>query len=921
MEVLGRLTPCPNCGQLVSGTLQTPLPPRSQPTPLTTPEDLRSAPRAAVYRPPEPVERPTNWLPATLIILGVFIGIFFIAYLAMLKVSSYAVQPAPPPPPPPAPTPAPPPSADDEKQSKLFSFNDQSTPSNPTSPAKVTTAPVAPTRPVDPLMEPAPKPTSTSAPSKPAAPLAFAVVPATVPAAEAVTDEKINDAILKGVNFLISRFDEKQKLKADRGGHAAGAHALVTLALLHASQAVSVERLNIHNPFMIGLLEQLKKYEIPDNPATYSRSLRVQALAFHYRTEDRAVLASDTRWLINSSVQGAYGYGPPTAGATQPSQTYWDNSNSQYGVLGVWAAADAGLAVPGNYWTGVQSHWERTQLGSGGWGYTEGDAQGAGTLSMTAAGVNMLFVANEQLSALRPDTQLARPPFSPSLQLGLDWLAKGDNAITLTGQYPWYTLYGMERAGLASGFKMFGRHDWFRDLAADTLKKQGKEGEFGDEVDTAFALLFLSRGRHPLLMNKLHFIGAWANRPRDVANLAKFVSKETERPLNFQVVSLKSEWSDWMDCPILYLSSHEPPIFDESDFAKLKQFVTAGGLLFTHADGGTREFNQFAEMLAFKLFDQDLKDLPPDHFVYNALFKPSEPFPLRGVGNATRTFMIHSPTDISKRWVAKGASSDRPVYELGANLFVYSTGMQVPRNRLDTIYVDDLPGKPKTIVPIARLKYAGDWDPEPWAWERERRMFRRETSIGLAPFPVEIEKLSPSTAPLAHLTGTVAVTLTPAQVKALHDYVAAGGVLLIDACGGSQKCAASLRAALFPAADAQPAPLKLDHPLLAGRGPGMTPLLKQQVRPFVFKALGSKFPPIAALNVGKGAVIFSDLDLTSGLLGTNTLGIVGYDPAYAHAFVRNTILWTINGRGPVTPWNDPPVQATTTSPATTTAAP
>jgi hypothetical protein len=344
-------------------------------------------------------------------------------------------------------------------------------------------------------------------------------------------------------------------------------------------------------------------------------------------------------------------------------------------------------------------------------------------------------------------------------------------------------------------------------------------------------------------------------------------------------------------------------------------------LLFTHADGGTREFNQFAEILAYKLFDQDLKDLPPDHFVYNALFKPSEPFPLRGVGNATRTFMIHSPTDISKRWVAKGASSDRPVYELGANLFVYSTGMQVPRNRLDTIYVDDLPGKPTTMVPVARLKYAGDWDPEPWAWERERRMFRRETSIGLAPFPVEIEKLSPSTAPFAHLTGTVAVTLTPAQVKGLRDYVAAGGVLLFDACGGSQKFAASARAALFPAADAQPAPLKIDHPLLAGRGPGMTPLLKAQVRPFVFKAIGSKVPPIAALNVGKGAVIFSDLDLTSGLLGTNTLGIIGYDPAYAHAFVRNSILWTINGRGPVTPWNDPPVQSTTTtSPATTTAA-
>ena len=858
MEVLARLTPCPNCGQLVSATFQTPLPPRPQPAPLVSSEDLRQGERAAVYRPPEPVERPPNWVPATLIILGIFLGIFFLAYLAMLKVSSYAVQPAPPPPPAPAPAPAPPPPADDEKQSKLFSFNDQASPSKPTPPPTVTPAP---TRPVDPLMESTTAPadgrtTRNVAAATQRAPVLFPVVPATLPADEVVNDEKINAGILKGINYLVSRFDEKHKLKADRGGHTPGAHALATLALLHASQAISDDRLNIHNAFMIGLLEQLKRYEMPDNPATYSRSLRVQALAFYNRPEDRSVLASDLRWLINSSVQGAYGYGPPSAGATQPSQTYWDNSNSQYGVLGVWAAAEAGLAVPGNYWTGVQSHWERVQVSSGGWAYGEG-AQQPGTLSMTAAGVNMLFVANEQLSALRPDTQLARPPFSPSLQLGLDWLAKGDNAVTLTGNFPYYTLYGMERAGLASGFKMFGQHDWFRELAADTLKKQGPEGQWGDEVDTSFALLFLSRGRHPLLMNKLHYVGAWANRPRDVANLAKFVSKETERPLNWQVVSLKSDWSNWMDCPILYLSSHEPPIFDESDFEKLKAFVMAGGLLFTHADGSTREFNQFAEMLAFKLFDQDLKDLPPTHFVYNALFKPGEQFPLRGVGNATRTFMIHSPTDISKRWVAKGASNDRPVYELGANLFVYSTGMQIPRNRLDTVYVEDLPGKPKTIVPIARLKYAGDWDPEPWGWERERRMFRRETSIGLVPFPVEIEKLSVSTAPL-----------------------------------------------------------KPDHALLAGRGAGMTPLLKPQVRPYVFKAIGSKVPQIGALNVGKGAVLISDLDLTSGLLGTNTLGIIGYDPPYSHAFVRNSILWTINGRGPVTPWNDPPVQATTTTTTT-----
>src|SRR6185295_6094904 len=119
-------------------------------------------------------------------------------------------------------------------------------------------------------------------------------------------------------------------------------------------------------------------------------------------------------------------YRKPPEGTTQPDSYGWDNSNSQYGALGVWAANEAGGAVPLAYWNDVQSHWEHAQGKNGSWDYHEG---GTGSLSMTAAGVNMLFVANEMISTQRPETQLARPPFSPQLQAGLDWLAQGDNAI------------------------------------------------------------------------------------------------------------------------------------------------------------------------------------------------------------------------------------------------------------------------------------------------------------------------------------------------------------------------------------------------------------------------------------------------------------------------------------------------------------
>jgi hypothetical protein len=694
-----------------------------------------------------------------------------------------------------------------------------------------------------------------------------------------------------------------------------GIHALCALALLHAGQAINDDRLNIHSPFMVSVLERLKSFSITPQAETYTRSLRATALAVYNRKEDRGVLDADARWLVTNAVKGAYTYSSPPPGTTQPSAFQWDNSNSQYGALGLWAADDAGFSVPGTYWSDVEQHWTESQAKDGGWHYRA--PSDAGTLSMTAAAVTMLFVANEQLSVGRPDTQVGRRPFSEALGGGLDWLAKGDNAVNLGSNFPNYALYGMERAGLASGFKMFGNHDWYRELAARAITAQSADGSWGGsnipDIDTAFNLLFLARGRHPITINKLRYIGAWANRPRDVARLTKFTSREIERALNWQVVDLAADWSTWTDCPILYMSGHEAPILDESDFEKLRAYCAAGGLLFTHADGNSKEFNQFAELLAQKLFGREMQEIPPDHLIFNALFHPKDKPRLRGIGNGARLLMIHSPEDIARKWQL-GNFKDRTPFEFGANLFVYATGKQVPRNRLDSFYVEAIPGRAKATIPIARLKYAGDWDPEPYAWQRMARLFRRETSLGLAPTPTDIEKLTTRTAPLAHLTGLGAVTLTDSQLKSLKNYVDGGGVLLVDACAGARPFVQSIKSGLLARAfgATPPEALRPDHPILAGKGDGLVQIVKPQLRPYVFTVLGGHFPKLQIVESGKGAVLFSELDLTSGLLGTNTLGIVGYDPDYAARFISNTILWTVNGRGMPPAWTQP----ATTQPST-----
>jgi hypothetical protein len=86
-----------------------------------------------------------------------------------------------------------------------------------------------------------------------------------------------------------------------------------------------------------------------------------------------------------------------------------------------------------------------------------------------------------------------------------------------------------------------------------------------------------------------------------------------------------------------------------------------------------------------------------------------------------------------------------------------------------------------------------------------------------------------------------------------------------------------------------------NHPLLNEGQPGMEDLGKPRLRPYVQERTAAS-GALRHLTSGKGAVIFSDLDVTSGLLGTETWGIFGYEPAYAQALVKNVLFWAVDGR-------------------------
>jgi hypothetical protein len=126
-----------------------------------------------------------------------------------------------------------------------------------------------------------------------------------------------------------------------------------------------------------------------------------------------------------------------------------------------------------------------------------------------------------------------------------------------------------------------------------------------------------------------------------------------------------------------------------------------------------------------------------------------------------------------------------------------------------------------------------------------------------------------------------------------------GGVLLVDPAGGSLEFLQSAQAALvqtFPQARIQE--MKLDHPLFAGGAAGMEALGRPAVRGYAVAKLGPGAARVELMRCGKGIVIISHLDLTTGLLGTRSWGISGFEPTYCQKLLKNMVLWAAQGAPP-----------------------
>ena len=771
-----------------------------------------------------------------------------------------------------------------------------------------------------------------------------------VPAAGAATPAEVEAAIAKGKQFLYNlqrpegRWEPDAKRQGNnhhdhpkmQGSAWGGFTACATYALLAAGE-------NPQDPRVQKAVHFLKTADITGVYAIGMRCLVWQQLP--QSAEVRVLAKRDAEQLINllnkaGPGKGGWDYDDPTGRGGRI-----DHSVSQYGVLGLWAAQRCGYEVNPDTWELIDKTWRDHQHSDGGWAYAN-DGKGNGnpdgpTASMTAAGVATLFITQDVLRA-NEGLGCKGNLVNEAIDRGLAWIGKDDFHGVHENNYAWY---GVERIGVASGYKYFGDKDWYAVGAEELVRRQAKDGSFPSNYpgsmpipNTAFALLFLSRGRAPVIMNKLDYspvvaapadgapaapkrVVNWNQRPRDVANLAAWSATRMERDLNWQIVNLTAPPEDLHDAPILFIAGSESIQLTDADVDKLRNIAQQGAMILGNADCGKELFNKSFRALGKRLFPKyEFRALPPNHPIfkdqqYDADKWKNKP-KVEGLSNGVRELMLLVPdADPAKAWQARQDRAREELFQLGANVFLYAVDKSNLLYKGQTYIVKDKGGETTRTLRVARLMLGDNPDPEPGGWRRLANILKNDHKLALAVEPVTLTGGSLSGYPVAHLTGTTALKLNDATRKALADYVAAGGTLVVDAAGGSQPFAESAEQELgtifgAEAVKALARPLRSDHPVFTQAGPRIERFgYRRFARKKVGDLSGSRINGIRAGQADRVGVFYSRDDLTAGLVGEPVDGISGYDVATATAIMRNILLSVAGASTPPAPVASTPAPA------------
>jgi hypothetical protein len=202
-------------------------------------------------------------------------------------------------------------------------------------------------------------------------------------------------------------------------------------------------------------------------------------------------------------------------------------------------------------------------------------------------------------------------------------------------------------------------------------------------------------------------------------------------------------------------------------------------------------------------------------------------------------------------------------------------------------------------IKVVRMQHGGNGNPEPLAIERLSRLMQAETATALEELsPVAAKDIAGSGAAVAFLTGMGTVDLPAEDKAAMKAFVDAGGILVIDAAGGSVEIGRDFARSMTDVVDelfpGELKPLPADCAVYdqKGRVVGKVDYRRETAR----KLGGKAGPNLRGVTdtAGRVKVVFSAEDLTAAVAGANTYGLDGYTPDSAYALLRNIVLQALS---------------------------
>jgi hypothetical protein len=743
---------------------------------------------------------------------------------------------------------------------------------------------------------------------------------------EAKLVDQVRVSIERGIRFL--RDQEKGRgnweVDAESAARKGGWTSLAMLALLQSGVPPQDEMIQRGLKYLRGLPPE----------QTYTVGLQTMVYCLAGQPEDAGRVKANVAWLERAMVRhpNLVGWSYVADGAIP------DNSNTQYALLGLHEALLAGHQVSPDKLRAVRQFFLQSQQRDGGWTYRGG---GFTTMTMTTAGLCNLLICGMDLQTGKAVLQADGSALNCGLydeirpvRQALDWIGTNfpgrmNREATRRLHHVFYALYGIERAGRLTGQRFFGGHDWYRVGSRYLVEQQKQDGSWGYQageaafgldnwpvVATSLSLLFLSKGRTPVLVSKLaHNVGdGWNNKRSDMRNLTDFCSREVFKgmPLAWQIFdvrqaaaedaeSVRALADELLGSPIVFFNHHtRVPGGREKEL--LKEYLANGGFVVAEACCGRGEFDAEFRALVKDLFpDNEMFRLPPGHPLWTATGKfvvPDDEFPVYGVSQGCKIVLLYLPKPIAGYWEAKDDKSKRGeiAFKLGASIVAYATGLEPPRPRLTEVEVarggDKIPVR-RGFLRAAQIRHEGDWQPAPKA-VRHLMLEARKLGLDVVPEPATLPPDAEQILDFRffYMHGRQAFSFPPARLDRLRFSLENGGILLADACCGSKAFDASFRAFvndLFKNSELPPGaprpklePVPLDDELYGAElnGTRITEVRKRRELPGGKPSPGFEPGPPRLEGVkwqGRWVVLYSPIDLGCALERAKSPDCLGHD--------------------------------------------